>query len=172
VYPLQGIAPPSWLRIGGWLEGGRQWYFAFAWFLILSGAVYLSYFFVSGEWRRRPFLPRRDLTNAVLMFLYYARVRSASSHRAASAGLLQRTAATRVYTSAITFGIAMVLSGLAIYKPVKFQLLTALFGGYDAARAIHLGVLCLLTLFVAMHLVLVALHPRELLNMITGGKRG
>jgi hypothetical protein len=40
---------------------------------------------------------RRDLTNAVLMFLYYARVRSASSHRAASAGLLQRTAATRVY---------------------------------------------------------------------------
>ena len=80
---------------------------------------------------------------------------------------LQRLA----YTSVILFGFIMVLSGLAIYKPVQLHWLTLLFGGYDGARVVHLGVLCLLALFVASHLVLVAVHPREILNMITGGNR-
>ncbi len=66
----------------------------------------------------------------------------------------------------------MVLSGLAIYKPVQLHFLTLFFGGYDGARVVHLGGLCLLALFVATHLVLVSLHPREILNMVTGGKRG
>jgi thiosulfate reductase cytochrome b subunit len=26
-YPFQNVAPPSWLKIGGWLEGGRHWHF-------------------------------------------------------------------------------------------------------------------------------------------------
>ena len=34
-------------------------------------------------------------------------------------------------------GVLIVLSGLAIWKPVQFQYLTALFGGYDAARYVH-----------------------------------
>jgi thiosulfate reductase cytochrome b subunit len=31
-YPFQGVPPPSWLRLGGWLAGGRHWHFAMAWF--------------------------------------------------------------------------------------------------------------------------------------------
>ena len=31
----------------------------------------------------------------------------------------------------------IVLSGLSIWKPVQFQELTALFGGYDIARYVH-----------------------------------
>jgi thiosulfate reductase cytochrome b subunit len=81
---------------------------------------------------------------------------------------LQRLA----YTSVIVFGVMMVLSGLAIYKPVQLHPLTLLFGGYDGARVVHLAGLCLITLFVATHLVLVAAHPREILNMLTGGRRG
>jgi thiosulfate reductase cytochrome b subunit len=81
---------------------------------------------------------------------------------------LQRLA----YTSAIIFGVVMVLSGLAIYKPLQLHFLTIPFGGYDGARVVHFSVLCLLALFVASHLVLVAMHPREIVNMITGGKRG
>ena len=37
----------------------------------------------------------------------------------------------------ILAGVVIVLSGLAIWKPVQFQTLTALFGGYDAARYVH-----------------------------------
>ena len=56
-YPFQDDAPPSWLRLGGWLAGARHWHFAIAWFLILNGVIYLIYMIASGEWRRRVFIP-------------------------------------------------------------------------------------------------------------------
>ncbi|MGA7621846.1 MAG: hypothetical protein WBV99_20925, partial [Candidatus Binatus sp.] len=59
-YPFQNDAPPSWLRLGGWLAGARHLHFAIAWFLILNGVLYLIYMAASGEWRRRVFIPRRD----------------------------------------------------------------------------------------------------------------
>src|SRR5437660_11763720 len=59
-YPFQNTAPPKWLTFGGWLAGARNWHFALAWFFILNGIAYLIYFFASGEWRRRLFLPGRD----------------------------------------------------------------------------------------------------------------
>src|ERR1700722_3490655 len=73
-FPLQGKTPPVWLRFGGWLAGARHWHFALAWYLILNGVAYLAYLFVRGEWRRRLFLPHRDLGNALSMFLYYLRI--------------------------------------------------------------------------------------------------
>jgi thiosulfate reductase cytochrome b subunit len=67
--------------------------------------------------------------------------------------------------------LAEVLSGLAIYKPIQLWWLGRLFGGYDGARAVHLLGLGLLTLFTGIHLAMVALHPRAVLTMLTGGKR-
>lgn len=166
-YPFQNDAPPSWLRIGGWLAGARHWHFAIAWFLILNGAIYLIYMAASGEWRRRVFIPRRDTSNALAMLGYYLRVRKTPPLADFYNGL-QRLA----YTSAILFGLVVVVSGLAIYKPVQLYWITAAFGGYDVARVVHLGCLVLLAMFTAMHLVLVALHPRTLIAMLTGGRRG
>ncbi len=60
------------------------------------------------------------------------------------------------------------LSGLALYKPVQLPRLTALLGGYDAVRAIHLGVLAALALFLVVHVVQVLLHPRTLVDMTVG----
>ena len=62
-------------------------------------------------------------------------------------------------------------TGLALAKPVQLPRLTALLGGYDGARAIHLLVLALLAVFLVVHLVQVALHPRTLLDMASGGRR-
>jgi thiosulfate reductase cytochrome b subunit len=165
-YPLQGAEPPSSIRFGGWLAGARHWHFALAWFLVLNGAFYLVYFFWSGEWRRRLFLPHRDSYNALLMSAYYARLTRRSPSVDFYNGL-QRLA----YTTAIIVGIAMVLSGLAIYKPVQLHWLAMLFGGYDGARLVHFAGLCILAMFVASHLVLVAAHPREIIRMISGGER-
>jgi len=166
-YPFQNVAPPRSLTIGGWLAGGRHWHFAIAWFFIANGLVYFIYFFVSGEWRRRLFRPGRDSGNAVRQFAYYIRVRR-SPPAADFYNGLQRLA----YTGVLLLGIAMVLSGLAIYKPVQFHPLTLIFGGYDGARVVHLAGLCLLAIFVVIHVALVSLHPRELLSMIGGGERG
>ncbi|HTW86801.1 MAG TPA: cytochrome b/b6 domain-containing protein [Candidatus Binataceae bacterium] len=165
-FPLQEADLPSWLRFGGWLAGARHWHFALAWFLVLNGALYLAYVFASGEWRRRLFLPRRDTRNALRMFAYYSLLTRTPPPADFYNGL-QRLA----YTSAIVIGIAMVLSGLAIYKPVQLHWLAALFGGYDGARVVHFTGLCLLVAFVVSHLVLVASHPREIVKMINGGAR-
>ena len=166
-YPFQGTPPPSWLRFGQWLAGARHWHFALAWFLILNGLIYLTYMIASGEWRRRVFIPGRDTSNALAMFAYYLRLRKTPPPEDFYNGL-QRLA----YTSAILFGCVVVLSGLAIYKPVQLYWITAAFGGYDVARVVHLSCLVLLALFTVMHLILVALHPRTIVTMVTGGQRG
>jgi thiosulfate reductase cytochrome b subunit len=165
-YPFQGTPPPSWLTIGGWLAGGRHWHFAIAWFFVLNGLFYIIYYFLSGEWRRRLFIPGRDALNAFRQFGYYTRIRKNPPPPDFYNGL-QRLA----YSSVVVFGIVMVLSGLAIYKPVQLHFLTLLFGGYDGARVVHLAGLCLFVLFVATHLILVASHPREIVKMVTGGTR-
>ena len=112
------------------------------------------------------FRPSRDVTSALAQFLYYLRIRRTPPPVDFYNGL-QRLA----YTSVIIFGIVMLLSGLAIYKPVQLHFLTLLFGGYDGARVVHLAGLCLLAMFLVTHLVLVSMHPREIVNMITGGPR-
>src|SRR5262249_46234484 len=161
------FVPPAWSRVGGWLAGGRQWHFAIAWFLVANGVVYLIYAIVSGEWRRRAFFPRRDSANAMRMFAYYLRLRKDPPAEDFYNGL-QRAA----YTSAILFGVVVVLSGLAIYKPLQMHILQRLFVSYDGARLVHFSCLVLLLGFTAMHIVLVALHPRTVVEMVTGGRRG
>jgi thiosulfate reductase cytochrome b subunit len=164
-YP-HGKPAPELLTIGGWLAGARHIHFGVAWFLALNGLIYVVYLIASGEWRRRWFQVRRDAGNALQTALYYVRIRKLPPEQGLYNGL-QRFA----YTSAIVLAVLEVLSGLALYKPVQLSLLAALFGGYDGARAIHLLCLIALGLFTLGHLTLVALHPRELLTIFTGGKR-
>ena len=165
-YPWQEIAPPQWVQFGGWLAGGRHWHFALGWLLVLNGVIYLLYMAARGEWRRRSFLPHRDARHAALMLAYYLRLRRAAPPPDFYNGL-QRLA----YSAIIVIALAEVLSGLALYKPVQLWWLGRLFGGYDSARVVHLCGLGLFALFTLVHLVLVALHPRAILTMLTGGKR-
>jgi thiosulfate reductase cytochrome b subunit len=165
-YLFDGKRPLAWMTTGEWLAGARHIHFALAWFLVANGLVYLTYAIASGEWRRRAFLPGRDARNAIQMALYYARIRRTAPEQDLYNGL-QRLA----YTSAIALGVIEVLSGFAIWKPVQLSLLAALFGGYDGARAVHLLGLVALALFTVGHIALVALHPRELASIFTGGKR-
>jgi thiosulfate reductase cytochrome b subunit len=166
-YPFQGVPPPRWATFGGWLAGARHWHFALAWFLVLNGLIYLLYLLASGEWRRRMFVWSRDAGAAVMMLAYYLRM----SRQAPASDFyngLQRLA----YSGVLVLAVAEVLSGLAIYKPLQLWWLAAIFGGYDGARAVHLSILALIVCFAIVHLLLVALHPKTLVQMITGGGRG
>jgi thiosulfate reductase cytochrome b subunit len=164
-YPFQGVPPPEWMRIGQWLAGGRHWHFAFGWLFILNGLVYVLYLALSGEWHRRLFVPQRDVRNALSTLAYYLRLRRTAPPQELYNGLQRLT-----YTGTLLLALVVVLSGLVLYKPVQLGWLTALFGGYDAARLVHLGTLALLALFTVGHVVLVALHPRTLGEMVTGGR--
>jgi thiosulfate reductase cytochrome b subunit len=163
-YPLQGVNPPAALTLGGWLAGARHWHFAFGWLFAANATVYLVYLFASGEWRRRLFFPRRDARNAWGTLLHDLRLRKQLPEPVGLYNGMQRLA----YSGVLAMAPLTVLSGLALYKPVQLPRLTALLGGYDAARTIHLLVLAALALFTIVHVVEVILHPRTLADMTLG----
>jgi thiosulfate reductase cytochrome b subunit len=163
-YPLQGVKPPAALTIGEWLAGARHWHFAFAWLFVANAVVYVTYLFASGEWRRRLFFPRRDARNALGTLLHDLRLRKEPPSPVGLYNGMQRLA----YTAVLAMTPLAILSGLAMYKPVQLPRLTAVLGGYDAARAIHLVVLAALALFTVVHVVQVLLHPRTLADMTVG----
>ena len=163
-YPTQGVRPPAALTIGQWLAGARHWHFAFASWFILNAVVYGAYLFGSGEWRRRLFSPRRDARNAWGTVLHDLRLRKEPPPPVGLYNGMQRLA----YTGVLALAALVVLSGLALFKPIQLPWLTAALGGYDFARALHLGALAALALFTVVHVVQVLLHPRTLADMTVG----
>jgi thiosulfate reductase cytochrome b subunit len=166
-YPLQGWVAPSGIRLGGWLAGARALHFGVGLLWLSTGAAYVAYLLVSGEWRRRFFWPRRDAGNAWATLRYYLRLGPKPDQPGLYNGL-QRAA----YTAALGLAGVALLTGLVLYKPVQFPRLERLLGGYDFARLLHLATLAALAGFTAGHLLMVALHPRSLWAMLQGGRRG
>ena len=165
--PFQDVAFPGWARLGGWLAGGLNWHFFLMWPLMIVGVVYVASLVVTGEWRKLIFRPR-DVVPATQMQLYYLRLRKEhppqGKHNA-----LQKLA----YTSILLLGVLSVLTGWAVYKPVQLSWLTALFGGYQAARYWHFGAVWLFVAFTVLHVIMVLVVDRASLRaMITGTYRG
>jgi Thiosulfate reductase cytochrome B subunit (membrane anchoring protein) len=73
-----------------------------------------------------------------------------------------------LYAGVILCGIVIVLSGLSIWKPVQFQELTALFGGYDVARYVHFFAMSAIVGFLVVHVALALIVPRNLRAMVVG----
>ena len=73
-----------------------------------------------------------------------------------------------LYAGIILTGVMIVLSGLSIWKPVQFQELTALFGGYDIARYVHFFAMAAIVAFLVVHVALALLVPKSLRAMVTG----
>jgi Ni/Fe-hydrogenase b-type cytochrome subunit len=165
-YPLPGWTPPAWMRAGDWLAGARHVHFGIAWLFVANALIYVIWLLATGEWRRRAFLFRRDGPNALQTTAWYLRIRKSPPEQGLYNGL-QRLS----YSLAIAIGAIEVLSGLALYKPVQLSALTALFGGYEGARAVHLLGLAALLAFTVAHVALVLVHPRALASIFTGGRR-
>ena len=67
--------------------------------------------------------------------------------------------------------ILLVLSGLAIWKPVQLYWLAAPMGDYEGARLLHFFAMAAVVFIVVVHVVMVALVPRSFPTMITGRAR-
>ena len=162
--PLFDFSFPDGLTLGGWLAGALQWHFAAMWVLALNGMIYLAYGIVSGHLRRKmlPISPRAligDVLNALRGRLSHADL---SVYNAA-----QRAA----YLVAILLAIGLILSGLAIWKPVQLYWLGVLMGDYEGARLVHFFCMAGLVLFVLVHVAMVILVPKTFLTMFTGRLR-
>src|ERR1700730_3833966 len=66
-----------------------------------------------------------------------------------------------LYSGVIAAGIVTVLTGLVIWKPVQFQVLTNFFGDFDRARIIHFLAMCAIFLFLILLVVALAV-PKSL----------
>ena len=161
--PLFGFRFPQWMTLGGWLGAATIWHFAAMWLLVGNGLLYVAYGLLSGHFRRRllPLRPADILRDAK------AALRFRLPHRSGEYNAVQRL----LYVVALLLGALAVASGLALWKPVQLGWLTALFGGYEAARRVHFIAMAGIAGFVVVHLALVALVPRTLPAMITGGTR-
>jgi thiosulfate reductase cytochrome b subunit len=73
-----------------------------------------------------------------------------------------------LYMGVLTLGVLVVLSGLAIWKPVQLWWLTDLFYGFQGARWVHFACMTGFVLFLIVHIALAILVPRTIVSMITG----
>jgi thiosulfate reductase cytochrome b subunit len=160
--PLFGFVVPPLFTIGGWLGAGIAWHLAFMWLLLANGLAYLLWGFFSGHFRRKllPVTPR-----AVLGDLGAA-LRFKLPHRQGVYNAVQRL----LYLGVIFAGVVIVISGLAIWKPVQLWFFTDLCGGYFIARYVHFFAMASIAAFVMIHVLQVLMVPKVLPPMITGGK--
>jgi thiosulfate reductase cytochrome b subunit len=159
--PLFPFTFPRGITLGGWLAGALLWHFAAMWVLVINGIVYVTLGIVTGRFRRKllPIHPAEVITD----------VKAALAGRLAHDDLSVYNAVQRLlYLGVILAGVVVVLSGLAIWKPIQLQELTALFGGYDAARYVHFFAMAAIAGFVGIHVLMALLVPKSLRAMIVG----
>lgn len=145
------------------LAGALQWHFAGMWLLSASFLIYALYGLASGHFRRG-FLP---ITPRAVLGDLRAALAGHLAHRLGERNAVQKL----LYIGVTVLILVMLLSGLAIWKPVQLYPLTWLFGGYPVARVIHFFGMAAIVGFVVVHVALVVLVPKVLLPMITGRAR-
>lgn len=160
-HPIVPFSFPSTITLGGGLIGALQWHFAAMWAFAINGLIYLSYGLVSGRFRAMllPISPISAINDAL----------SALKGRLSHDNLAAYNGVQRLfYAGALMLGIVIVLSGLAIWKPVQFAWLTAVMGDFDTARVVHFSAMSGIVLIAAIHVPMALIVPRSLLAMIRG----
>jgi thiosulfate reductase cytochrome b subunit len=165
-YPLEHRPIPAELTFGGWLAGARNWHFAMMWVLVVNGAVYLAFIYLHGEWR--DLVPRRGIIRDAREMIKFYVARRQDHPRQGKHNSLQRMA----YFAMPLVGIAAVVTGVAIWKPVQLAPLTDLLGGYVWARYWHFWAMLLLVLLTIGHVFMVfTVDPYSIPSMFTGKYR-
>jgi thiosulfate reductase cytochrome b subunit len=155
---------PEYLTIGKWAQHGLQWHFLGMWILGLNGLAYLIYGFATGRFRRMLLPIRWSELLATIKDALHLRLSHADPTR-------YNTVQKMLYVGVICVGVLTVISGLAIWKPIQFSELLALFGSFQTARLVHFLCMSAIVLFVVVHITLALLVPHALVSMITGGPK-
>lgn len=161
--PLFDFKFPSGITLGGWLGGALQWHFAAMWLLVINLLIFVIVGFATGHFRRRfmPVSPSTvlgDMTKALKGKLPHSDTTYNAVQKAAYIGVLLAIVLT-------------IVSGAVVWKPVQFQELGLLMGGYEGARLVHFFGMTVICAFIVLHLTLVLLVPSTLIPMIIGWAR-
>jgi thiosulfate reductase cytochrome b subunit len=153
---------PEAITIGGEAQGALQWHFFGMWIFTVNLLCYIVYGLVSGRfWRKLlPVWPRHVIAD----------IGAALRFRLDHNDITRYNAVQRVlYIGIILVMIVQIISGLAIWKPVQFQELTALFYDFQGARLAHFICMALIVGFLLVHIALALFVPKTLAAMVTGG---
>ena len=134
------------LKVNNRLAEGMALHFFFMWLFVVNGVAYVAYTLFSSEWRE--LVPNRHtLRDAWNVLLHDLRIRKEPLPKAKFNG-----AQKLAYSGVILMGLGSLLTGLAIYRPVQLAWLTALFGGYPAARFLHFWLTVGYVVFFVVHI--------------------
>jgi thiosulfate reductase cytochrome b subunit len=170
--PIFGFRFPEAVTLGGNIDVALSrhndpgvataiaWHFAAMWLLLIAFLVYAAYGVLSGHFRRDflPIGPRSFMHDLI------AAARFRLAHRLGEYNAVQKA----FYWAVVAALVIMLMSGLAIWKPVQFAWLTAFFGGFQGARLVHFLGMSGLVLFLVVHVTLVILVPKTLVAMVLG----
>lgn len=160
--PFYAFTFPQWITLGGDLTQALRWHFVFIW---CFGTATLALLIVRVLLRKGgpALIPVsaaaacRDLTEAVKLNLKHTPGRYIH---------LQRL----LYLAAFALMAALILSGLALWKPVQFQATGDVFGGYEMMRRIHFWSMAGIAGFAVLHVAMVIVVPGTLLGMLFGAR--
>ncbi len=149
------------ITLGGWLGGAIQWHFAAMWLFAVNGVFYITLNILGGRYRAK-FWP-------INVGGFLNDVKQALGGRLAHDDLSKYNMVQKSAYLLVTLALMiLILSGLVVWKSVQFPLLLSLMNGYDNARIVHFWAMAVVVIFLAIHLVMVALVPRTLLTMFRG----
>jgi thiosulfate reductase cytochrome b subunit len=175
IYNASPILPfrfPVWLTLGGDVDtalarhndpgvaSAIAWHFAGMWVLVGSYLLFVLWGALSGHFWR-DFLP---VTPRSFWRDFVAAARFRLPHRLGEYNAVQKV----FYWGVLLAVTVMIVSGIAIWKPVQTYPLEVLFGGFQGARLVHFLAMIGIVLFLVVHVALVVLVPRTLLAMVLG----
>jgi thiosulfate reductase cytochrome b subunit len=153
---------PDSITIGKWAQHGLQWHFFGMWIFVINGLAYLTYGIATGRFRQKLFpLSLREIL---------ATVGDALRFRLSHDDLTHYNPVQKIlYLGIMAIGILIVISGLALWKPVQFSELAALFYNFQTIRLVHFLCMAAIVGFLLVHVSLALLVPQSLVAMVTGG---
>jgi len=129
------------------LAKGMAFHFFFMWFFFINGFLYVLFTIFSGAWRQ--LVPNRHSFIEAWQVLLHDLHLSKNHPPQNKFNGAQQIA----YTSIIIMGFGSLLTGLSIYKPTQFPLVTKILGGYEWARAEHFILTIGYLLFFVIHII-------------------
>jgi thiosulfate reductase cytochrome b subunit len=170
--PIFGFRFPDWATLGGTVEtalaqhndsglaSALLWHFAGMWLLVLAWVLLVAWGVFSGHFRRE-FLP-------VGPTVLWRDFRVAARFRLPRVLGEYNAVEKAFYWAVLAAMLGIIVSGIAIWKPVQTYPLELLFGGFEGARIFHFLMMAGIVGFLLVHVALAVLAPRTLVAMIVG----
>ncbi|WP_075350222.1 cytochrome b/b6 domain-containing protein [Algoriphagus marinus] len=153
----------------GW---GRSLHFLAAWFLVLTGLVYLFIGVFSGHFQKHIWPRIRELTPSQIFrdVKSHFQLKIAPPSGGPQYGILQKIA----YMSIIFFAFPLaIITGFTMSPAITaaYPFLLEIFGGYQSARTIHFFTSLSLEIFLIMHIAMIILSGfKQQVRYMTLGK--